>query len=112
MISKKFSIKDSISIVKHELQSELNKHNLVTIEPEEIMSLPVSSDSPTKYRTSDVHQLDNNHYRCNLGGGFGLDLVLLDSRSLAFRSFAGGFLPLKNDTKWPGSLFNPVVGEA
>lgn len=62
-------------------------------------------------RPSDVKNIAENHFRLDLGLGFALDLVLLHSFSVAFHSFGGKFLELNDGNKWPGSLFNPVVGQ-
>jgi hypothetical protein len=70
------------------------------------------TDAPTHYTSDDVKNVGENHFRLNLGMGFGLDIVLLYSSSLAFRSFDGNLLDLKSTDKWPGDLFNPVVGQA
>ncbi len=70
------------------------------------------TDAPTRYTSDDVKSVGENHFRLSLGMGFGLDIVLLYSSSLAFRSFDGNFLDLKSTGKWPGDLFNPIVGQA
>lgn len=63
-------------------------------------------------RPSDVKNVSDNHFRLNMGAGFGLDLVLLYSFSVAFRSFDGRLLELTKDGKWPGPLFNPIIGKS
>ena len=71
-----------------------------------------ATDSPIRFKPSDIKTIGDNHFRLDMGLGFGLDIVLLYSSSLAFRSFGGSLLDLKSTSKWPGDLFNPVVGEA
>lgn len=70
------------------------------------------SDTPIHYTSNDIKNIGENHFRLNLGMGFGLDIVILHYSSLAFRSFGGNLLNLKSADKWPGDLFNPVVGQA
>lgn len=52
------------------------------------------TDTPTHYTSDDVKNVGENHFRLNLGMGFGLDIVLLYSSSLAFRSYDGNLLDL------------------
>lgn len=73
--------------------------------------MTTSTDTPTFFSYKDIVQVNENHFRLKMSYGFGLDVVLLHAQSLAFRSHDGGFLDLKNGTGWPGSLFNPIIGE-
>lgn len=74
----------------------------------------IADNTPVKhsFKPSDVKTVGDNHFRLDMGLGFGLDIVLLYSFSLAFRSYGGNLLDLQVTDKWPGSLFNPVVGKA
>lgn len=108
-------VRDELARVTAELRQELiqraNDGAAPTDEDRESI-LVIDSDAPVHLNEDDVMQLNDHHFRCNLGCGFGLDVVLLGSSSLAFRSFDGSFLDLRDGKSWPGSLFNPVVGQA
>lgn len=108
-------IKAEIKKVVKELRNELQERAYTTVtnktvtEESEVM---ISSDAPVFYTESDVKSVNEGHFRVNLGNGFGLDIVPMNSCVWAFASFAGKLLDLKESKGWPGSMFNPVVGQA
>lgn len=107
------SVREAIREVKHEIRTELAWRECEIDERTLRTQTTVASDAPHLLTEDDVTEVSDNHFRVNMGRGFGLDVVLLDHSSLAFRSFDHTLLDLKRSDKgWPTSFFMPVVGDA
>lgn len=118
MSENKKKISDQLKALKTELRQELGWRKATETDNPSASSsqreniVVTSNDAPVNFSQDDVTEIHENHFRLNLGCGFGLDVIMLYSESLAFRSYDGNLLDLDASKGWPASLFNPTVGKA